>query len=126
MRGGRCAVPSRWPSAFVQRSPTRNPIFQSIWQGTCIPGAGGISVYASLRTIPAEMVPKRLRPILPFARGSNNLKVWALGEGTFEAGTVAAGLWLRIDPENPLHGFIEPDAIMSITAYESALVATRA
>jgi hypothetical protein len=84
-----------------------------------------MSVYASLRAMPARMVPKRLRPVIPFAAGSNNLRVWAMGEGPFTAGPLAQHLRLRIDPEDPMHGFIEPDKIMTLAEYEAVLAATQ-
>src|SRR3954451_10880370 len=77
--------------------------------GNVHPGTGGMSVYASLPSMPARMVPKRLLPIIPFAAGSNNLRVWAMGEGPFEDGPIAPRLRFRVDPEDPMHGFIEPD-----------------
>jgi hypothetical protein len=84
-----------------------------------------MSVYASLKAMPARMVPKRLRAIIPNAAGSNNLRVWATGTGPFGSSPQAPGLSLRIDPEDPLHGFVEPDAIMAVEQYELALIATQ-
>jgi hypothetical protein len=71
------------------------------------------------------MVPKRLKPSVPFAAGNNNLIVWAAGGGPFVDGPVAPKLNLRVDPEDPLHGFVEPDAIMPAEEYECALAATQ-
>ena len=93
--------------------------------GKVHPGAGGMSVYASLRAMPARMVPKRLVPIIPSAAGSNNLRVWAMGEGPFTDGLIAPHLRFRVDPEDPMHGYIEPDTIMTLAQYEAALVATQ-
>jgi hypothetical protein len=84
-----------------------------------------MSVYASLRSMPARMVPKRLLPIIPFAAGSNNLRVWAMGEGPFADGPFAAHLLFRVDPNDPMHGFVEPAAIMTLAEYEAALAATQ-
>jgi hypothetical protein len=93
--------------------------------GNVHPSTGGMSVYASLRVIPARMVPKRLKSLVQFAAGNNNLFVWAMGEGPFDPGPVAARLRLRIDADDPFHGFIEPDAIMSLQEYLDALAATK-
>jgi hypothetical protein len=50
----------------------------------------------------------------------------ANGEGEFQAEKVADGLSLRPDPDKPEeHGFVEPDAQMSLDAYRQALAATR-
>jgi hypothetical protein len=93
--------------------------------GCVHPGTGGMSVYSSMRAMPARMIPKRLQSIVPFAAGSNNLKIWAIGEGPFASGSVAARLSLRIDPEDVLHGFVEPSAIMTFEQYVGALIETR-
>ena len=94
--------------------------------GNIHPQTGGLSVYSSMRVIPARMVPKRLQPRVPGAAGNNNLAIWALGSGPFASGPIDDRLTLRIDPDDPEHGFIEPNAIMSIEDYERALIATRA
>jgi hypothetical protein len=93
--------------------------------GNVQPGTGGMSVYASLRAMPARMVPKRLLPIVPSAAGSNNLRVWAMGVGRFTDGPIAPQLRFRVDPEDSMHGFIEPDDIMTVAEYEAALAATQ-
>lgn len=88
------------------------------------PGTGGLSVYDALRSIPAGMLPKRLRSLIPGAVNSNNLTVWALGEGPFAEGPIADEFVLRIDPDDPKHGFIEPRDIMPLGEYQSALART--
>ena len=93
--------------------------------GCVHPGTGGMSVYSSMRAMPARMIPKRLQSIVPFAAGSNNLKVWAMGEGPFASGSITVRLNLRIDPEDPLHGFVEPSAIMTFDQYVGALTETQ-
>jgi hypothetical protein len=92
--------------------------------GRVHPLTGGMSVYASLKAMPARMVPKRLRAIIPDAAGSNNLRVWSMGTGAFVSSPQAPSLSLRIDPEDPLHGLVEPDAIMYFEHYELALIST--
>src|SRR6266480_3147033 len=86
--------------------------------GNVHPKTGGMSVNASLRSMPARLVPKRLKDIVPGAAGNNNLRVWAMGGGSFESGGFADHLNLRLDEEDPLHGLIEPDAIMGLQDYE--------
>src|SRR5947199_64430 len=58
--------------------------------GTVAPGTGGISVAPSLETLPLHRLPKRVRPRIPGARGNDNLVVWKMGEGPFEAGPVTS------------------------------------
>src|SRR5688572_15278029 len=72
------------------------------------PGAGGLSVSPGLRDIPPHLVPARLRPLVPGARGSDNSHVWRMGNGPFAGGPLAPGLALR--PDKPGHGLVEADA----------------
>src|SRR5438105_15773605 len=74
--------------------------------GNVHPNTGRMSVNASLRSMPARLVPKRLKDIVPGAAGNNNLRVWAMGDGTFKSGALADHLNLRLDDEDPLHGLI--------------------
>lgn len=94
--------------------------------GNVHPHTGGMSVYSSLRVMPARMVPKRLQPVIPFAAGSNNLNVWRMGDGPFVACEINRHLRLVIDPEDIHHGFVEPSAIMPFEDYVRALAETQA
>jgi hypothetical protein len=87
------------------------------------PGTGGMSVVPKLTDLPAELVPRRLHNLLPRARGSNSLRIWAHGEGSFVAALVAQGL-VRA-PDRPGHGTLQPDQSMPLDDYEKALAATR-
>ena len=94
--------------------------------GEVLPGTGGLSVHAGLRDIPPHMIPSRLQPKVSDATGDDKLFVWAMGEGLFAPAPVAPSLMLRLgDPNDPKHGLIEPDAIMTLEAYQLALAATR-
>ncbi len=88
-------------------------------------GTGGMSVQDNINNIPAAMLPKRLRPLFPGARGSNVVVVWTMGSGAFQPDRVADHLKLAIDPDNATHGFVEPDAIMSFDVYSLALARTQ-
>jgi hypothetical protein len=48
-----------------------------------------------------------------------------MGEGPFTPSPVGTGLKLRPDPHSQGHGFVEPDAIMELDMYRSALNATQ-
>ncbi len=89
------------------------------------PGTGGMSVSPSLWDVPIHRVPTRLRHLVPDAHGTDSLFVWRLGSGPFVQTAVAPGLQLRLDPANSRHGFVEPEAAMSVDIYRDALTATQ-
>ena len=91
--------------------------------GKVRPGTGGMSVAPDLRSLPYFLIPKRLRSLVPKARGSNARRCWKTGEGPFEPGNVAKGLTLR--PDSPNHGVVEPDESTSLAAFQVALAAMR-
>lgn len=94
--------------------------------GKVYPATGGMSVSPSMYRMPARMVPMRLRHLVPNAAGSNSLSVWSMGEGPFIAEGIASGLRLRPDPKNSDgHGFVEPEAVMSLNQYQAALTTTQ-
>jgi hypothetical protein len=93
--------------------------------GEVHPGTGGMSVAPSLRALPFRLIPRRLRHLVPGAGGNDKHYVWSLGDGPFVAGQVATALQLRPDPANSNHGFVEPDAVMSLDSYQDAIRATR-
>jgi hypothetical protein len=90
--------------------------------GDVQPGSHGMSVAPSLRDLPIELVPKRLRHLRVGAAGPDTSKVWRHGEGRFETAIVAPHLVLR--PDRPDHGVIAPDAVMPLEQYEHALAET--
>ena len=86
-----------------------------------------MSVSPSLATIQESLLPRRFRQLgFPQARGSNNARVWTMGEGPFIEDAIAPELKLLFDPEDPeRHGFIEPDRAMPLHEYTRALHATQ-
>lgn len=92
--------------------------------GNIRPGTGGMSVAPDLRSLPYFLIPKRLKLVVPGARGSNVRRCWKMGEGPFERGAIADGLELR--PDDPAHGVVEPSGLTSLAAFQAALAATRA
>jgi hypothetical protein len=92
------------------------------------PAAGGMSVQPSVGVIPFMLAPKKYRHIIEGAAGPDSRTIWRLGSGTFKDGPVAQNLQLRVSPaeaDQPItHGEVEPDASMSIEAFQSALGAT--
>jgi hypothetical protein len=94
--------------------------------GRVHPGTGGMSVGPRLVDLPAFLVPRRLKMVVPRAAGSAKLMVWAMGSGSFAPGPIAPGLVLRLDPARPTkHGFVEPDRIMTLEEYRQAIEATQ-
>ncbi len=47
-----------------------------------------------------------------------------MGAGLFQAGAVTSELDLRLDPQNTLHGFVEPSRTMSKLQYDQSLADT--
>jgi hypothetical protein len=97
--------------------------------GNVAPGTGGMSVSPSVMDLvarlPPTFIPKRLRALVPDARGSNNVCVWRMGEGPFAPAPVTDRLSLRPDPADPGHGFLEPATTLALQQYVHAIVATR-
>ena len=91
--------------------------------GLVSPGTGGMSVAPSWRQLPQHRIPKRLKPLVPEASGSNECSCWRMGEGPFESGVVAEDLDLR--PDNSQNGLVEPTRRMSEDDFQARLAATR-
>jgi hypothetical protein len=83
----------------------------------------GMSVSPSWRVININRVPKRLRPKLAGAGGSNNTFCFRTGAGPFEQGPFANGLTL--EPDSATHGNIAPDIVVPFATYQRDLEATR-
>ena len=83
----------------------------------------GMSVSPKWRDININRVPKRLRPKLPGARGSNQTFCFRTGSGAFQRGQFANGLVLETD--SATHGNIAPAAIEPFATYRENLEATR-
>jgi hypothetical protein len=98
---------------------------------------GGMSVSPDAETI-LEKLPHRLPERLAqlafegklsdraamLVRGAIAKKptiLWSMGEGAFTSAPLTDRLALRIDPGDERHGLVEPDAVMSLVAYQDAL-----
>ncbi len=84
----------------------------------------GMSVAPNWRDINHKRIPKRLRPIVPGAMGSNNTFCFRYGQGVFAQGAFANGLTL--EPDSTTHGNIAPAQVVPLATYEGDLAATRA
>jgi hypothetical protein len=85
--------------------------------------AQGMSVAPSMRQLPVERVPKRLRHLVLGAAGPDADAVWSHGDGLFVESDVTANLVLR--PDSTDHGNVGPKAAMQLTDFEAALASTR-
>jgi hypothetical protein len=117
-------VIGRGPISLGVRVDGKNPDV-SPEDGFVFPGGGGMSVAPTLRELPEHRIPKRLRHLVPEARGKDVPFVWRMGDGPFDLAPVAPRLQLRPDRGNIHHGVIEPDERMRLEEYEQALAATQ-
>jgi hypothetical protein len=82
-----------------------------------------MSVVPNWRVINRNRIPKRLRPIVPGARGSNNTFCFRTGNGPFVRGPFAKGLTL--EPDSAKHGNVAPEMVVPLATYEGDIAATR-
>jgi len=96
--------------------------------GNVILNRQGMSVAPGWRDIELSRIPKRLRPIMPGATGSNSTSCYTLGVGSFRQGVVSDGLELLPDSGQirVTHGVIAPVKIVALAQYLMALTDTRA
>lgn len=91
--------------------------------GNIGPTGEGLSVAPSLAALPQGLVPERLRDKRPGARGSNSLRVFRAGEGSFCRAPVGDSLELL--PTSTKHGVIQPNRRMPLEDYQQHLTATK-
>ena len=92
-------------------------------QSNVLVNGKGMSVAPNWRDINVNRVPRRMRVIVPGARGSNNTFCFRMGNGAFMQGPVAPGLTL--EPDSPRHGNVAPAQVVPLATYERDLAATR-
>lgn len=83
----------------------------------------GMSVAPAWRDLDLHRIPKRLKTIVPGARGSNNTYCFTTGSGPFQRGQFAQGL--ELIPDTETHAAVAPAAIVPLATYEADLAATR-
>ena len=83
----------------------------------------GMSVAPNWRDINVNRIPKRLRPIVSGAGGSNNTFCFRTGNGAFVQGMFANGLTL--EPDSATHGNVAPAQVVLFATYEADIAATR-
>ena len=92
--------------------------------GNVIVNGKGMSVAHDWRRIFVGRLPKRLRSIVPGARGANSDHCFRMGFGPFLQGSIANGLTL--EPDSAKHGNVAPELSVPMATYEADLAATRA
>jgi hypothetical protein len=85
----------------------------------------GMSVAENWRHLPGHLIPARLSPIEPRARGSDDLKCYRLGDGPFSPGPVANGLELVLKPGSSESGNLVPSVAVSVSQFQADLAGTR-
>ena len=96
--------------------------------GNVVRGNSGMSVSPSWRDIEFNRIPKRLRHIVPGAKGANITSCYTMGVGSFQKGIIANGLELIPDQvQGPVtHGVIAPVQVVPLGQFQSDLESTRA
>jgi hypothetical protein len=92
-------------------------------QNNVLVNGKGMSVAPNWRDINVNRIPKRLRPIVPGAGGSNNTFCFRAGNGAFVQGAFANGLTL--EPDSAIHGNVAPAQVVPLATYEADIAATR-
>jgi hypothetical protein len=84
--------------------------------GNVMLDASGMSVAPGWRDLAPTRIPRRLRHIVPGARGTDNISCYTLGAGPFQRGVIADGLELIPDQgQGPVsHGVIAPVQVVSL------------
>lgn len=94
-------------------------------RGNVILNAKGMSVARNWRNLPPHLVPKRLRPVLPAASGSNQLFCYKLGDGPFRSGPINDQLILVLKAHDPRSANVVPSQLGQVRVFQDDLAATR-
>jgi hypothetical protein len=95
--------------------------------GNVVLDGGGMSVVPGWRNLKLSRIPKRLRHIVPGAKGANSTSCFTMGVGPFRIGVVANGLELIPDQgQTPItHGVVAPVQVVPLAQYQTDLENTR-
>jgi hypothetical protein len=123
--GGKPKVGSASKMLGVRVAPNPHPDIPVDGNGDVHPNTGGMSVAPEWRKLPDHLIPRRLKHLIPRARGRDDLVCWRLDDLEFFDGQPIGLSVLRVDPAQlDNHGFIEPASLMSIAEFQSALSST--
>jgi hypothetical protein len=95
--------------------------------GNVVLDARGMSVAPGWRNLKITRIPKRLRHIVPGAKGPDSTSCFTMGVGPFQNGVVANGLELIPDQGRApvTHGVIAPVRVVPLAQYQTDLKNTR-
>jgi len=83
----------------------------------------GMSVNASLVSIPPTLVPPQYAKQVEGSAGKRSHNVWTVGQGPFKSGPFATSLQLACSGSD--YGVVEPDSRINHSAYRRALADTQ-
>ena len=92
--------------------------------GNVVLNGDGMSVAGNWRNLLPHLVPKRLRPILTRANGSNKLACFRFGDGPFSPGTLNDRLSLTLKRHDAQAGNVVPAEPVSAGQFQEDLAAT--
>lgn len=92
---------------------------------TVIMNGRGMSIAENWRVLPGHLIPKRLTPAFPGATGSNSLSCFQIGEGAFAPDRFNDEHSLFFKAGKTKQGNLSPSTEMSMSAFQTALVAPR-
>ncbi len=95
--------------------------------GIVVLDGSGMSVAPGWRALDFTRIPRRLRHIVPSARGSPKAACFTMGVGQFQRGLVANGMELIPDSgQVPVaHGVVAPIHAVPLSQYQTDLESTR-
>jgi hypothetical protein len=95
--------------------------------GNVVLDASGMSVAPGWRDLDFTRIPKRLRHLVPGAKGANSTFCFAMGVGPIQNGLVANGVELIPDagPMLVTHGVVAPVQTVPFAQYQADLANTR-
>ena len=85
----------------------------------------GMSVAENWRRLLPHLIPKRLKPILAGASGSNNVACFRFGNGPFAAEPLNSRLQLVLKDHDPHSGNVVPVTAVPEKVFQADLAATR-
>jgi hypothetical protein len=110
----------------VRVPPNPNADIDLDSSGNVILNGKGMSVAANWRYLLPHLVPKRLRPTVAGAVGSNQLACFKLGDGPFQQGSINSRLILVLKGHDPRAGNVVPSQLKPAKEFQDDLAATRA
>ncbi len=109
----------------VRVAPNPNADVNLDDKGDVVLNGKGMSVAENWRGLLPHLIPKRLKPMLSGAAGSNSLACFRFGQGPFAPGTVNDQLSLILKEHDTHAGNVVPARAVSERQFQGDLAATR-